>query len=199
MKKLSISLLLLAVFTLGAAAQEKSFNKSVSISLGGEPTLVSENPFSNNYNPYSLAGIYEPTWDSPTYLPVFGLDGDWILGRWIGISLSLSYTALKAEKLDLNSESLGWSKARQIFLVPGIKAYWANRERFKLYSGLDLGAEARWIIDDGKPDFSIAAAWDIVPIGVRFKFIDDFGLYIFVEGMTGRRVLGSRFGVGFAF
>lgn len=199
MKKLSFSILLLAVFAFGAAAQEKSFNKSVSLSIGGVTGLDARGLFSNTYDPYSLSGIYEPTWESPTYLPVFGLDGDWILGRWIGVSLSLSYSALMAEKVEMTGESLGSSKARQLCLVPGIKAYWVNRERLKLYSGLDLGAEALWIADGGKPAFNMGVAWDLVPIGARFKFIDNYGLYLFMEAMTGRRVIGSRFGVGFAF
>lgn len=199
MKKLTVSLILLAVFAFGAAAQENSFNKSVSLSIGGVTGLDARGLFSTYSNPYSLSGIYEPTWDSPIYMPVVGLDGDWILGRRIGVSLSLSYSALKAEKFNMDSESLGFSKARQVCLVPGIKAYWANRERFKLYSGFDIGAEALWIIDGDKPSFNMGVAWDLVPIGFRFKFIDNFGLYVFVETMTGRRVLGSRFGVGFAF
>lgn len=202
MKKLAFILILLAGFAFGAAAQENSFNKSVSFSIGGVTGMDADGLFINSYDPYSLAGIYEPTWSDVSYLPVFSLDGDWILGRWIDVSLSLSYSSMKAEKQKLEGntiKSFGYSKALQLCLVPGIKVLWANQERFKLYSGFDIGAEARWIIDDGKPDFNLGAAWDLVPIGARFKFIDNYGLYTFTEGMIGRRVLGVRFGFGFAF
>ena len=199
MKKLLVSLLLSAVFALAASAQDNSFNKSVSLSIGGMTGLEAEGFFINNEDPYSLTGIYEPRWDNVIDLPVFGLDGDWILGRWIGLSLSLSYSGIKAEKIDMSEGSMGFSQVRQLCLVPGFKAYWANRERFKLYSGFDIGAQARWMKDEGKTSFGISPAWDFVPIGARFKFLDGFGLFAFAELMTGRRVLGTRFGVGFAF
>ena len=200
MKKLALSLLLLAGFAFVAAAQEDFFNKSVSISIGGVTGLDARGMFQDNSNPYTLAGTYEPTWSTPTYYPVVALDGDWILGRRIGVSLSLSYSSLKAEKLDgVTRNSLGYSFARQLSLVPGIKLYWVNRERFKLYSGADIGAEACWISEEGKPELKFGAAWDILPIGARFKFLDGFGLYVFAESMFGTRLIGSRFGVGYAF
>ena len=202
MKKLVVSLILLAGFAFGAAAQENAFNKSVSLSIGGVTGLDADGLFINNYDPYSLAGIYEPTWSEPIYLPVFGLDGDWIFGRWIGVSLSLSYSSMKAEKQQLEGDvrnTVGYSKVQQLCLVPGVKVFWANRERFKLYSGFDAGVEARWVTDDGKTALNLGAAWDVLPLGARFKFIDNFGLYAFMESMVGRRILGARFGIGFAF
>ncbi|MCR5561573.1 MAG: hypothetical protein K6F58_07145 [Bacteroidales bacterium] len=200
MKKLAFSLVLLAGFALGAAAQENAFNRSVSLSLGGVTGLDARGLFQDNSNPYTLSGVYEPTWSNPIYYPVVSLDGDWILSRRIGISLSLSYSSLKAEKLDgVTRESMGFSYARQLCLVPGFRVYWANKERFKLYSGAGIGAELCWITEEGKPERKFGATWDILPLGVRFKLLDGFGLYVFGEGMFGTRLIGYRLGVGYAF
>jgi len=200
MKKIIISIVALLGICLASSAQDSSFNKSLSLSFGGASGLQSEGFFSATDDPYTLSGIYEPTYSYHSYMPTWSLDGDYIFGRWFGASLSLSWSAMYAQKLDgVNRNIIGDCSVNALYLVPGVKVYWTNRERFKFYSGLDAGAVGYFINDDDDSRFKLAPCLDIVPVGLRFKYVDGFGLFSFAELIMGNRMIGGRFGIGFAF
>lgn len=53
----------------------------------------------------------------------------------------MTYSTLSVEKLSgVSRMNIGEISVKGIYLMPSVRGYWVNKERFKLYSGLYTGA-----------------------------------------------------------
>ncbi len=200
MKKLFFILALSFGLCIAAGAQTTGDGIGFSFSMGGPGDTRWSDLFPSDYSNYTLAGIYGPKYSDESYSPVLSVGSDFILGRRIGLYFDLAWTALSATKLDgVLEDELGKCSVNLFYALPGIKFYWSNKPRFKLYSGAGIGAMGTLVNDCGNSRFDIGLASELIPLGFRFRLLDDKGFYFHMDSMAGRRIGGVRVGVGYAF
>lgn len=200
MKKLFFIIALSLGMAVAAGAQTSKSDISINISLGGFNSVVWSDFFPSDENYYTLAGIYGPQYADETYTPVISIGSDLILGRRIGLYFDLAWSALSATKQDgILGDEIGKCSVNSFYAIPGVKIYWGNRPRFKLYSGVGAGAAGRLINDCGASAFDVDFAAELIPLGGRFRILDDYGFYFFLDSVVGSRLSGARVGIGYAF
>lgn len=201
MKKQVLTILVLLICGIGAQAQDLLFKKGISLCIGGMSALDIENPFPSSEDPYSLSGIYEPTYSHyHASYPVFSACGEFILSRWIGVGADLSWSRFSKEKLSgVTRTFIGEVRYSGIYLMPSVRVYWLNNDRFKLYSGFYAGALAKFINDSGASSFKMGFAYELVPIGIRISISGKGRVYGMVESNVGNRIDGGRMGIGISF
>ena len=200
MKKLFFILALSLGMTVVAGAQTTGDGIGFSISMGGPGSTTWSDVFPSDDNYYTLAGIYGPKYSDETYSPVLSVGSDFILGRRLGLYFDLAWTMLSATKVDgVLGDEIGRCSVNAFYALPGIKLYWANKPRFKLYSGVGFGASGTLVNDCGDSRFDIDLASELIPLGFRFRVLDDKGFFFYMDSMAGRRISGVRVGVGYAF
>ena len=200
MKKMFFILALSLGMCMAAGAQTSGDGIGFSFTIGGPGTTRWSDLFPSDYSNYTLAGIYGPKYSEETHAPVLSAGSDFILGRRIGLYFDLAWTSLGATKLDgVLEDELGKCSVNLFYALPGIKVYWANKARFKLYSGVGIGAMGTLVNDCGDTSFDIGLASELIPLGFRFRLLDDRGFYFLMDSLAGRRISGVRVGVGYAF
>lgn len=205
MKKTIFIFLLLASSGLYARAQELKHTKGISLNVGVSSTLglyyQDHYQHYSSSDPYSLSGIYEPTYEiSSTEYPVFSLSGEYIVNKWLGVGVDMTYSTLSVEKLSgVSRMNIGEISVKGIYLMPSVRGYWVNKERFKLYSGLYTGAMVMFAkeLENSSPKLNFSI--EVLPIGMRFSIAGNGKFYGVVENLVGSRMLGCRVGLGMGF
>ena len=131
--------MLLLALSAGLSAQAQDFTRKggISVNIGGEPALAGFNYDNSTADSQSLSGIYEPYTTSPVYSPLVSLTGEYILGRLFGIGADLCWTSYTINKFNgVTRKDLGETTVNGVIFMPSVRAYWLNRDKFKLYSGL---------------------------------------------------------------
>lgn len=205
MKKPVLIFLLLLSLGLFARAQESNLTKNISFSAGYSSTLGFH--YRNHYqqysysDPHSLSGTYDPTYSvSSDEFPVFSLSGEYLVAKRLGVGIDITYSTLSLEKLSgISRMTIGSANLTGLYIMPSVRGYWINGERFKLYSGFYVGAVV--LLPQGldnasaKVDFSI----ETIPIGMRFYLGRERKFYVLLENLAGTRMLGTRTGFGISF
>ena len=200
MKKLFFILALSLGMAVAAGAQTTGDGIGFSLSIGGASSTIWSDIFPSEDNYYTLAGIYGPKYSDETFAPVLSVGSDFILGGRLGIYFDLAWTTMSATKTDgVLGDELGKCNVNMFYALPGIKMYWANKPRFKLYSGVGLGASGTLVNDCGDSRFDIGLASELIPLGFRFRLLDDKGFFFHMDSMAGRRISGVQVGIGYAF
>lgn len=194
-------MLLAITAVLSAGAQDFTRKGGISVNIGGEPALAGFNYYQNNTSDSnSLSGIYEPFTTEPGYAPMVSLTGEYILGRLLGLGADLCWTSYSVAKYNgVTRKNLGEVTVNGITFMPSVRAYWLNRDRFKLYSGLYGGVTASFSDDPGSSPASYKPAFEVVYLGIRVSIFGKGRIYGMAETMVGNVLNGGRFGIGIGF
>lgn len=196
-KTIATALLLVIAAGFTAGAQDFTRKGGISINIGGEPALAGFNYESGSYDSQSLSGIYEPYTTSPEYFALVSLTGEYILGRLIGVGADVSWTGYTVNKYNgVTRKDLGQTTVNGIIFMPSVRAYWINRDRIKLYSGLYGGVSAAF--QEGA-ETSFKPEAEVIYLGVRFSIFGKGRLYGMAETGFGTVMNGGRIGIGFGF
>ena len=191
--------MLLLALSAGLSAQAQDFTRKggISVNIGGEPALAGFNYDNSTADSQSLSGIYEPYTTSPVYSPLVSLTGEYILGRLFGIGADLCWTSYTINKFNgVTRKDLGETTVNGVIFMPSVRAYWLNRDKFKLYSGLYGGGSASF---SEEADTSFKPEIEVIYLGLRFSIYGKGRIYGMVETGFGTVMNGARLGIGLGF
>ena len=123
----------------------------LTFSVGGPATVyIHDFMFLYNFN------LHNTTDFKRTYIPSLMLDYGWNVEKWLSIGAGVYYNWARDNIYDKASgASLEYKDCNSLAVLFNIRVYWLNRQNFRMYSSIGLGAglythsgdRPQWIFD----------------------------------------------------
>lgn len=123
----------------------------LTFSVGGPATVyIHDFMFLYNFNLHNTADFKR------TYIPSLMLDYGWNVEKWLSIGAGVYYNWARDNIYDKASgASLEYKDCNSLAVLFNIRVYWLNRQNFRMYSSIGLGAglythsgdRPQWIFD----------------------------------------------------
>ena len=184
MKKLLFALSVL-VFCGTAAAQERPHE--LNLFIGGYNSQFLNYKVTPDYSS-DLYALYEPQTQISTG-PVFTLDYNYAVLKWLSVGAQLHYNSLEVRTLTRIDSNYDTYMRNMFSFLPEVKMRIPSSAHFRLYGKVALGISVA-------PKYATRFAYDLVPIGCEWAGQRVYGTAELVYGSV---VKGGRIGIGFRF
>ena len=144
-----------------------------------------------------LSDFYETYTGDPGYSAFYTADFNVYLTRWLKVGASAGYAKAWANVFDpRGNKKIGEKTLNDMSLLGQAKFTFINRQIFRMYAGIGVGASLWSGKDCGETYSKVVPVVESIPVGFQWM---NHHIYTTLEIVIGDRMSGLRGGIGYRF